>query len=348
MNHLPYDAPTQPWLRAAARGADWLEAHLDGSGRLPGKLHDLGSYYKWPLALAGLGRLSLARHVFDLIVSEFLTDEGDFRTGEAKSGDPIYALIADTYTNTWPVVAARVLQREDVGRAGLACLRDRRVAETGGYLTGYSGQHGDGRQDIVTIAGCGNAMLAWDAVTEATVAGDCLLRILAEQVGPANPFYLYTDADGRLLTERDIPERLSRIHLDRPDQAYVYLGMSSIFLSRLYLVTGESRFLAGAQGYFAVNEACGDRVYRGTGCCKTGRAAAALYRLTGERRYRLAVERAADQLLAAQAAEGNWPSPEHSDVLNCDGSGELVYHLTQYCLELGSYEGTSAPESSLD
>ena len=316
---------------------DWLESHLDEDGRLPAPLHDLGSYYKWPLALAGLGRPDLARRVFDVIVSDFMTEDGDFRSGDAKSGDPLYDLIAHTYT--WPVVAARILDRPDVGQAGLACLRRRRVAVTGGYLTGYPGQHEDQRQDIVTIAGCGNALLAWGAAVEAAEAGDCLLRILAGQVGPADPFYLYTDGDGRLLTELDVPERLYRIDMRQPAQAYVYLGMSSIFLSRLYLVTGEPRFLAGAQGYFAVNQACGDRVYHGNGigCCKTGWAAAALYRITGEPPYRAAVERAAVRLLEAQAAEGNWPDPTRSDVLNCDVTGEMIYHLTQYCLELGSY-----------
>jgi len=336
MSLLPYDGTPQPWLRAAARGAAWFEARLGADDRLPGRLHDLGSYYKWPLALASLGRLGLARRVLDVLAADFMTVDGDFRTGASKSADPIYGRIADTYTNTWPVVAARVLGLDSVGHAGLACLRRRRVEATGGYLTGEPGQHDDGRQDIVTIAGCGNALLAWGAVAEAAAAGDCLLRVLAEQAGPADPFCLYLDGDGRLLAELDLPERLYRIHLQRPDQAYVYLGMAAIFLARLGLVTGQARYRAGAEGYFAVTEACGDRVFRGTGCCKTGWAAAGLYHLTGDGRYRPAVAAAAAQLLAAQGPAGNWVKPDRSDVLDCDSTGEMVYHLTQYCLELGS------------
>ena len=49
MTQLPYDPITQSWLRSATRAADWFEARLDGRGHLPGELHDLGSYYKWPL-----------------------------------------------------------------------------------------------------------------------------------------------------------------------------------------------------------------------------------------------------------------------------------------------------------
>ena len=87
--------------------------------RLPKALHDLGSYYKWPLALATLGRMELARQLFDTLIDSFLRTDGDFRTAAYKSGDPLYGQIADTYTNTWPIVAARVLERPEVGEASL-------------------------------------------------------------------------------------------------------------------------------------------------------------------------------------------------------------------------------------
>ena len=336
---LPYDAAAQRWLRAAGRGVTWFESRLDASCRMPASVHDLGSYYKWPLALAALGRMELARQVLDVIVDDFMTSEGDFRSGEEKSADPIYGLIADTYTNTWPIVAARVLERPDVAEVGLGCLRQRHVPQTGGYLTGRPGQHSDGRQDIVTIAGCGNAFLACGHAREAIGAGDCLLRILAGQEGPANPFYLYIDGDGKILDTLELPERLTRIRLEEADQAYVYLGMAAIFLARLYMVAEELRFLEGARGYFVVNRACGERALRGTGCCKTGWAAAGLFRITGESQYRDVARRAAEEVVAAQQPTGDWPDSERSDILECDVVGELSYHLGQYCLELASTEG---------
>ena len=45
----------------------------------------------------------------------------------------------------------------------------------------------------------------------------CLIRVLEMQKGPANPFYLYLDGDGKLLTQLDIPERLTCIRIDQPD-----------------------------------------------------------------------------------------------------------------------------------
>ncbi|MEW6749380.1 MAG: hypothetical protein AB1505_00180 [Candidatus Latescibacterota bacterium] len=331
---LPFDAPAQRWLHAAARAADWLEERLDGHGRLAAPLHDLGSYYKWPLFLWALGRGETARRLFAVLVEDFLTAAGDWRTGQAKSADPLYGLIADSYTNTWPIVAARVLERPEIGRRGLECLRGRRVACTGGFLTGHPGQHADRRQDIVTVAGCGNAFLAWDGVEEASGAGDCLLAVLEQRRGPAGEFRLYVDAEGRPLAGLGIPEHLERIRPDLPGQAYVYLGMAAVFLARLHAVTAEARFLAGARGYFALNQACGPAVYQGIGCCKTGWAASVLYRLTGEEEYRQSVHRAAAQILAAQQPAGDWATPERSAPLNCDVTGEMGYHLTQYCLEL--------------
>lgn len=333
---LPFDAPGQAWARAAARGIDWLEAQLDGGGRLRGALHDLGSCYKWPLALASAGRMALGRRLFAALVADFMTADGDFRSGEEKCADPLYGQIADSYTNTWPIVAARVFDRPDVGAAGLDCLRRRQVASTGGYLTGRPGQFADSRQDIVTIAGCGNALLAWDRVDEAALAGDCLLRILALQGGPAEPFHLYVDGAGRLLRgDLGIPQVLARIDPSQPGQVYVYWGMAAVFLARLHLVTGQARFLAGARAYFARHDACGDAVYAGLGCCKTGWAASVLFRATGQEPCRRVVHRCAAELVRVQAADGSWPRPGLSAVLNCDTTGELVYHLCQYGLELG-------------
>lgn len=334
MSSLPFDASSQPWLRAAARAADWFGAQLAAAGRLPPALHDLGSYYKWPLCLHALGRLAQAQSVFETAVAHFMTPEGDFRSGPAKSAEPLYGLIADSYTNTWLIAAARVFDRPEVGQPALECLRRRQVPATGGFLTGRPGEHPDQRQDIVTIAGCGNAFLSWEELEEATAAGDCLLRALEAQAPDAGVFYFYIDGAGQLLRSLDLPARLLAIHLEEPGQAYVYLGMAAVFLARLSLVTGQPRFLEGARGYFAINQACGPQVYQGFGCCKTGWAAAVLWRLTGETLYRQSVQQAAAAILAVQREDGSWDST--SPILGCDVTGEMGYHLTHYCLELSS------------
>ena len=343
---LPFDTPAQGWVRAAARGITWLETQLDGTAQLPGALHDLGSYYKWPLALASLGRMALAARLFDTLVGSFQTADGDFRSGTDKSADPLYGRIADTYTNTWPIVAARVLGRPGVGTAGLDCLRRRHVPATGGYLTGTLDQHEDARQDIVTVAGGGNALLAWDCVDEAAGAGDCLLRVLELQGEADGLFHLYVDGDGQLLRgDLGIPETLARIDPSQPGQVYVYWGMAAVFLARLFVVSDQRRFLDGARAYFARHDACGDLVFDGIGCCKTGWAAATLYRITGTEAYRDVVHRAAAELLRIQGADGDWSREQLTGPLNCDCTGELVYHLGQYTLELASagHTGASRP-----
>ena len=340
MAALPFDADSQTWLGRAAKAADWFSARLSSSGRLDTPLHDLGAYYKWPLFLRAIGRTGLARATFQVIVEDFMTADGDFRAGAKKgaekSADPLYGQIADSYTNTWPIVAARAFERPDVARPALACLRRRAVPATGGFLTGPVGTCPDQRQDIVTIAGCGNAFLAWDELGPAATAGDALINVLDLHDPIPARFYLYIDGQGRLLQELDLPERLIFIQLDRPEQRYVYLGMSAVFLARLYLVTGQERFLDGAQRYFAINQACGPAVYQGTGCCKTGWSAAVLARITGRGEYVQSVHRAAAAVLAEQGEDGTWSAPGRSPMLCCDATGELGYHLVQYCLELAA------------
>ncbi|MCC7261039.1 MAG: hypothetical protein IT369_00820 [Candidatus Latescibacteria bacterium] len=330
---LPYDSPALAWLQAAARAADWFAARLGPGGRLPPDLHDLGSYYKWPLFLHALGRADLARAVYDRCLADFFTADGDFRSGQAKSADPIYSLIADSYTNTWLIAAARLYGQGEVGRLALDCLRRRQVARTGGFLTGRPGDHPEQRQDIVTIAGCGNAFLAWGELEPALQAGDCLLRVLASQQ-QAPDFCFYIDGEGRLLRHLDLPPRLLLLQPALPGQAYVYPGMTALFLARLYLASGEARFLAGAQGYFALQERCGEAMYQGFGCCKTGWCAAVLARITGDERYRRSVHRAAAAILAVQHPTGEWPVAGASAMLACDVTGEMGYHLTHYALEL--------------
>jgi len=339
---LPFDPPSQAWLHATARAVEWFDRQVDRAGRLEPDLHDLAAYYKWPLALCGIGRLAQADEILQIIADDFMDADGDFRTSTEKSRDPLYGLIAESYTNTWPIVAARVLDRPEIAHPALECLRDRRVEETGGFLTGFATQHADRRQDIVTIAGCGNAFLAWGELFEAIGAGECLNRILAMQEGAGNPFRLYIDGAGMLMTPDEIPERLAFIRLDQPDQAYVYLGMAAVFLARLYAVTGDVKFLAGAEGYFAVNQACGEAVYSGTGCCKTGWAAATLFRLTRRPEYGQSARRAAAELLSCQEQDGSWQVEGGSALLNCDATGELAYHLAQYCTELAAGQGRTS------
>ena len=137
----------------------------------------------------------------------------------------------------------------------------------------------------------------------------------------------------------EVPEALARIDPTQPGQVYVYWGMAAVFLARLFVVVDQPRFLDGARAYLARHDSCGDAVFDGLVCCKTGWAAAGLFRITGESQYRDVARRAAAEVVAAQQPAGDWPDPERSDILECDVVGELSYHLGQYCLELASTEG---------
>ena len=69
------------------------------------------------------------------------------------------------------------------------------------------------------------------------------------------------------------------------------------------------------------------------------RAAATLYRLTGDAVYRDVVHKVAAELLKEQCEDGSWSRPQLSPQLNCDCTAEIVYHLSQYTLELASARG---------
>ncbi|HZQ28002.1 MAG TPA: hypothetical protein VFA94_09920, partial [Acidimicrobiales bacterium] len=89
-------------------------------------------------------------------------------------------------------------------------------------------------------------------------------------------------------------------------QPFDALGWGALFLARSFEITGAEDDLDAAVELHDLTVALGDAVWQYPDNAPVGRAAAALYALTGEQAFLATAERIADLLCETQAADGSW------------------------------------------
>lgn len=127
---------------------------------------------------------------------------------------------------------------------------------------------------------------------------------------------------------REVPEghdpRWYAIVRRSTEQHYYNLGVALIFLSHLYRLTGERRFLDGALAYYSFFESCASDRLRSVSSGKVMYGLTWLYLVTGDRRYLEEARTAADYLVEAQGSEGYW----------CQHGGPYLNITAEYVFEL--------------
>jgi rhamnogalacturonyl hydrolase YesR len=125
---------------------------------------------------------------------------------------------------------------------------------------------------------------------------------------PAQMHTTYSRAKG-IHTEPDPGDDVRRyiFNLDATtDERFFNPGIAAGFLARLYMATGEDQWLQLAKEYMRCCDNASDYLYTILRAGKTGWAAALLYTLTGERKYRDIAVRIGETLLRTQAESGYW------------------------------------------
>ena len=117
-------------------------------------------------------------------------------------------------------------------------------------------------------------------------------------------FYYCTSLDGELLRSESLA-----INLQQPQQVYWELGLPLMLMCRMFMATGENWYLGHARDFFNWHLKCAEDHFTFTGSGKSGLGAALLYLLTGDRQARAAAYEFGDRLLATQAEDGVWHSP---------------------------------------
>jgi len=317
------------WRGAALRAVDWLDAHIGPDGSLGEGCSDLSCYYKLPYLMQLTGRPERAHRMLDWIRARFLRPDGDLRTSDSiKTADSVLALYPG-YIDGWIAITGHRIGRFDLSFPVWNRLRSFWNSELDGFTLQSASDPNDATVEILTCAHLGLAALYLGDLALALGAGRALGRFLDRQPSPQARFYLRIAGSGKVQT--DFPAEAAGLHLiaaDQPGQAWFFIGYPIALLARLYRATGETEYLAIAQGYFAFVERCAPCMLTEHFAHKVAWGAAELaYATHDEAAHRLSAE-IARHLVAAQNSDGTWMAdqPMHTRV---DQSAEVAIWLLE-------------------
>ena len=319
--------------QARDQGARYLLAQLHDDGRFGDSQRGLWDYYKVPAALQVAGYSAAAGRLCHWIRRKGLLPNGDFGPRPAAA-DPALDY-GYSYFNTWVILGAQRLGQFDLAHRGMDFLIESWDAESGGFYSHPTRRDAHTKQDLWVVAGAGIAATYTARMEQALGVGRWMRRLMDLQ--PDYPNYLYSTysrAHG-LFTDPDLdpdpgdgPIRYV-MHKDaQEDQFFFHPGIAGGFLTRLYKASGDDHWLDLAVEYMRFAEGAGDFLFGLPRSGKVGWAAAELYTLTGETKYRDMAIRVGDMLIDLQREDGCWDSM-FDKVPSNDITAELTYWLDE-------------------
>lgn len=253
---------------------------------------------------------------------------GEFRMPPFKTSpekNPIYPA-------SWIVTGAHRLGQFDISRAAMDFLAGFRDARTGGFYCFTRPNTEDAEQELIYVGYCGLAALYAGRLDVAEGVGDWMRVVMDAQPNfPEELYTVYTRGQG--LITLPPPER-RRMYVvtsqATDDQLFFQPGAASAFLAHLFQASGDERWLTLAMEYMRFAEVADDHLFRTVRAGKVGWAAALLYSLTGQQKYREMAIRVGDNLIALQKRSGCWYAVEEP-VASTGITAEMVLWLDEIC-----------------
>jgi rhamnogalacturonyl hydrolase YesR len=121
----------------------------------------------------------------------------------------------------------------------------------------------------------------------------------------------------------------------RRDQFFFQPGVAAGFLARLFQATGEAEWLDLAKRYMRFVEGADDYLFRLLRAGKVGWAAAVLYTITGDFKYKEIAARIGRNLIACQAKRGYWTVLQ-GDQPSDEITAEMVVWLDAIAQNIGN------------
>jgi hypothetical protein len=282
--------------KARDRGSTWLleRQRLNGG---------LDAYYKGLTALQVGGHSHAANRLCNWILTHEVTPEGDFGRGPREAKDDRYI-----YRNSWVIIGAHRLGRFDLSQKAMDFLMGFWDSQSGGFYSSPTQREADTKQDLMVVGFCGLAALYTGRMEVARAAGRWMRTIMEAQPHfPQKLYTVYSRAEGlHIVPDSDENLRYVVSSDAMRDQFFFQPGIAGGFLARLFQATGEQEWLDLAKEYMRFAEGANDYLFRLLRAGKVGWAAAVLYTLTGEKRYKKMAMRVGDNLIAAQSKQGYW------------------------------------------
>ncbi len=313
---------------ARDRGGQYLLGQIHEDGRFGDLERGVTEYYKAPAALMVCGMSGAASRLLGWVRRNGFAENGDFGPRPPDEIDSYYY----TYHNAWVIKAAHRMGQFDLSQRGMSFLLDFHDPESGGFYSSPTERGAETQQDLWVVSGSGWSAIYTGRLDVARGVGAWMKRMMDEQPNyPEELWTVYSRAGGvvtEVLDGDDFRYALTRD--ESRDQSFYHPGIAAGFLSRLYAATGEDEWLDLAREYMRFCEGVGDYHFRLLRAGKVGWAAAALYTLTGEAKYRDMAIRVGDNLIDAQSESGSWEwAASGRSGPNNDATAELVVWLDE-------------------
>ena len=295
-------------------GSDYLAAQQRADGSFDGAEAGAGAYWGIPIALFVGGNSNAANRLFSWIRSNAFTLDGDIGPSPGRPDLYHYA-----YEKSWLIEGAHRLAQFDLSQKGMDFMLRFWDPESGGFYSSPSERKADTKMDLWVTSGCARAALYNGRLDVARGAARWMKALMQAQPNyPEQLYTVYSRAKGLHTTPDPESDERSRMP-DRPpdmryilnqdatrDQTFYHPGIAGGFLARLYQSTGEDEWLELSKEFMRFADGASDYLFRILRAGKTGWAAAVLYTITGERKYKDMAVRIGDNIVALQSEDGSW------------------------------------------
>lgn len=173
---------------------------------------------------------------------------------------------------------------------------------------------------------------------KAKQCGEGLLKLIADQPDMEREILLRRSVKTGLLIAKP-PENMEPFYIvkrDSPNQLYFFLGYYGIFMTKLYQVTHDKRFLESAMAVMDFALKCHETIYSFSFSHKVAYAAALLATETKEEKYRTLAIRIGEFLLSIQTKDGFF-CEEMLPIDKYDQSAEIAIWLRELTNELQKF-----------
>ncbi len=287
--------------------AQWIlnDMNEDGTLRVNG---DIGCYYKPIFPLRSAGYTYEASLLLKKVMELFYQPDGDLRGPDGRKGSGNYANnCCQVYPNGWVALGAFWLGQFDIYKKVTDGIVNNFYDEEMGAIRTKCWPEPSEEYDVVSAALCAEVLMLSD-LPKAERLCDFLIRMLDQN----DPQYFFSVAVKPFAVKADPNQSTNpygNVDYHKPGQYYYYFGLPAIVLAQLYELTGNRRWLDGAEAYFDRFLSCGDNALHAPGSGKSFWAASILWRLTGKQLYKDACLSLMDYFCKAQRGDGSFLMP---------------------------------------
>lgn len=308
MTH-PFAERRRTYGAAVDRAMNWMVSHQEPDGGY-GPVVSLSHYMALGAALLYCGRAAAAARLMPHLKKRFVAPDGDFDMPEIRARKP-GSLLERRYAPAWVVFSAHVNLAFDISLPAMPHLLRYQDPQTGGMFgTIEDCKRGKGIIHAGVTGIAGQAALTTGYVVEAKRMGRHILdNLMAKNPDLNAAFYPIWDTERGLRIDQDAPAAPnlpSVIKRQEPGQHHFLTGILIAFLTDLYRVTRERKYLDGAIQLYEFADGGTPAIYETTASHKFAWGCAWLYRETGQPEHLESACKMCDYLLTTQDDDGSF------------------------------------------